>query len=75
MIEQLVPEGALATAEKALLGGVDRVNEDADMAEQFGVGSADLCEPFEDSFRLVHKEFVFGKEDRGGFFVNLLAGS
>ena len=62
-------------AEKALLDGVDGINPDADTVEEFDVGSADLGEPSEDSFRVGDKECVFGIEDPGGFFVDSLAGS
>ncbi len=52
MIERFIPKGTLAASvEEGLLGGVDRVNQEADVFEKLDVDSTDIVEPFEVSIR------------------------
>ena len=72
-VEQLIPSGTVVpdTQERHVFGGVDRVDEDADVPQLREIRTPDLVKPGQDAVRLGDQEFVVAVEDRRGLAVDL----
>lgn len=53
----------LSAGRQSMIGRVDRINPNANIAEERGVEFTDGSEPFENELRVGDKEGVFGVEN------------